>query len=111
MKKKLLAIVFPVFLIVACSLAVWANEQVPTHPGCNNCAKAGKIMQIEIDARDADAAKGCDNCAKLKDGGGTAVDGRGCGNCPNAIRAEEQPCCGKAQQNETRPLRNRANEN
>ena len=92
MKKKFLTVLFPVILTIACSLAVWANEQAPVHPGCNNCAKVGKMAEVVIDAKDANAVKGC-------------------GNCANAIQAEEKSCCGKAQQIETNPSRNRANDN
>lgn len=103
MKKSLLAFVLPVFLTVACSLAVWAYEPGVTPPRyegvkntfCDVCAQAGKTQQ------------GCDNCAKLQAEGkpwaagnfgncGQMQEGKPCcGNCEKMKQLEKKPCCDK----------------
>ena len=106
MNKKLLTILFPVILTIACSLGVWANEQVAPQPGCSNCAKAGKMMPMEMDAKDGKAGKGCDNCAKMQ-GSGKALADKGCANCAKVLPAENKPCCAKAQPAEVKPCCNK----
>ncbi|HBG05350.1 MAG: hypothetical protein A2075_25155 [Geobacteraceae bacterium GWC2_58_44] len=102
MKKKLLAILFPVMLTLVCVFGVWANEQSAVQPccdksvkvsqpgGCDNCAKGGK------------AGAGCENCAKKQAAAATPCGSMGCDNCAKAQQTEKkqqavtQPCCDKS---------------
>ena len=93
MRKKLLMVLFPVLLMVAGSLAVWANEQGSMPPGCNKCAQMEKKSPCT----------NCPNAAKME---------QGCANCPNMNGAEASPAgtpgcnkCAKVQQPQPAPKR------
>jgi len=121
MKKKLLMVLFPVILMVAGSMAVWANEQSSMQPGCNKCAQMEKKAAC---ANCPNAAKmeqgGCANCAKMKGAEATPAGApgcdkcakmqQGCANCTKMKGAEANPAaapgcekCAKMQQAEPRP--------
>lgn len=103
MKKKLLTILFPVAIAIACSIAVWANEPSATEPACDKCPKADKSAASAKDAKaaaecaklksegkpcgeegcdkhamDGAAAQGCDKCRKMKTAAAAMPCGEGC---------------------------------
>ena len=84
MRKKLLAVIFPIVIAIVCSVAVWANE--PSVP-CDKCAKADKVATAAD--KDAQAAPGCDKCAKMK-----AAETMPCGGCDKMKAAAAMPCGG-----------------
>jgi hypothetical protein len=92
-KKKLLTIVLPLFLVVACSLGVWANEQSAAQPGCDKCPKVAKTAPCDNCPKDVTAAQGCDNCAKMKAAYGKPAGDKGCEKC---AKCEKQVLEGKA---------------
>jgi hypothetical protein len=112
MKKKLLTILFPVIIAIACSVAVWANEPSTAQPACDKCAKADKSAtapcgNCEKKAKEGNAAQGCDKCAKMKVAEAKPC-GDGCDKCAKMQQAEKQlaekqqaetkPCCNKTKQ-------------
>ena len=95
MKKKLLIVLFPLLLVLACSLGVWANEQSTVKPGCGNCVKTDKTMPCGKSAQGAKAGEVCEKCAKLKAAEGKPCASKECGNCAKLQQAEVKPCCNK----------------
>ena len=94
--KKLLTILFPVILIIACSIGVWANEQSATRPCCDKGAMVvEKTGLCEKCARDGKAAEGCDKCAKPMVTEGQPCGGKGCDKYVKMQPAENKPCCDK----------------
>lgn len=100
MKKKLLAVLFPVVFIITCSLAVWANGPAADQPACDKCPKAEKVAPSAKQTQDSKAAEHCDLNAKA---GGKApcekcaadqAAAKGCDKCPK-MAAETKPCCDK----------------
>jgi len=91
MKKKLLMVLFPVILMIAGSLAVWANEQGVGRPGCNKCAQVEKMSPCANCPNAAKMGEGCANCPKA------AKTEQGCANCSKMKGAEAgpaaAPCC------------------
>jgi hypothetical protein len=95
MKKRLLIILSLVVLTVACSLAVWANEQTPVQPACDKCAKLKAEGKAGADA-------GCEKCPKMQAEGKPCAD-KGCDKCAKLKAAEQQPCCDKTKAAEQKP--------
>jgi hypothetical protein len=93
--KKLLIILFPAILTIACSLGVWANEQSAAQPACDKCAKVAQNASCEKCAKDGTAGEGCDRLATLKDAEGKPCGGKGCDKRVKLQQAEKKPCCDK----------------
>jgi hypothetical protein len=106
MKKKVLAVVFPVVLAIACSLAVWANEGGT--PRCDHCAKMQQSeakpccnkkseQQAAVKSEQQAAEKPCCNKDKQK---AAAAAVKPC--CDKEKQAQQpagaKPCCNKDKQ-------------
>ena len=83
MKKKLLMVLFPVILMIAGSLAVWANEQGVGRPGCNKCAQVEKMSP-------------CANCSKMKGAEAGPAAAPCCDNCAKMQQPVQKGCCDKS---------------
>jgi hypothetical protein len=92
MKKKLLAILLPLALTVACSLAVWANDGT-VQPPCPKCAKVAKEAPCGNCAKDVKPAE-CEKCARQKLAQAEPCGGEPCEKCAKAQQVEK-PCCAK----------------
>ena len=85
MKKRVLAILFPLLLTVVLAVGGWANEQQQPASGKPCCNKAAQAAQVQKGgcancAKGQAATAGCQNCVK---GGGA-----GCANCANCAACE-----------------------
>ena len=97
MRKKLLAIVFPVIIAIAGSVAVWASEQSAVQPACDKCPKAEKATPCDNCAKGQKPAKGCDNCPKMKDAAGKPCGEKGCDKFTTVQPTEKKPSCDKGE--------------
>lgn len=109
MKKKLLLVLFPVLLMMAGALAVWANEQGVAQPGCSKCVKMEQQAPCANCPKAADMEKaamkmepGCAKCAKMNTAEATPPAAAPCPKCaklqPEQQPAEQpapKPCCNK----------------